>query len=102
MFPFRFMPFSSAPMLVDRRSFLRATSALASAVLLSPKTWAGVIRNPKLPDYPFQLGVASGDPTPDGVVLWTRLAPKPLEVGGGMPMEPIEVSWEIAEDESMR
>jgi len=26
-------------------------------------------------DYPFKLGVASGDPLPDGVVLWTRLAP---------------------------
>ena len=29
--------------------------------------------------YPFTLGVASGDPLPDGVVLWTRLAPEPLE-----------------------
>src|SRR5262245_35727299 len=28
--------------------------------------------------YPFQLGVASGEPSPNGVVLWTRLAPAPL------------------------
>ena len=27
---------------------------------------------------PFTLGVASGDPLPDGVVIWTRLAPSPL------------------------
>jgi len=27
---------------------------------------------------PFKLGIASGDPTPTGVVLWTRLAPDPL------------------------
>ena len=39
--------------------------------------------------YPFTLGVASGDPLPDGIVLWTRLAPKPLE-GGGMPMAIVE------------
>ena len=50
-------------------------------------------------DNPFALGVASGDPLPDSVVLWTRLAPKPLEVGGGMPTVPIPVDWEIAEDE---
>ena len=31
----------------------------------------------------FTLGVASGDPTPTSVVLWTRLAPDPLN-GGGM------------------
>ena len=35
-------------------------------------------------DDPFQLGVASGDPTPTGGVLWTRLAPRPLEPDGGM------------------
>ena len=29
-------------------------------------------------DYPFQLGVAAGDPAPDGFVIWTRLAPEPL------------------------
>ncbi|MFC0634842.1 alkaline phosphatase D family protein [Brevundimonas balnearis] len=49
-------------------------------------------------DYPFQLGVASGDPTPDGFVIWTRLAPQPLEVGYGMPAAPVGVSWEVATD----
>ena len=38
-----------------------------------------------MPPAPFTLGVASGDPVPDGVVLWTRLAPDPLVPGGGMP-----------------
>ena len=37
-----------------------------------------------LPAGLFALGVASGDPCPTGVVLWTRLAPAPLD-GGGMP-----------------
>ena len=39
--------------------------------------------------YPFTLGVASGDPQPDGVVLWTRLAPSPLSGNGGMPDKPV-------------
>lgn len=52
-------------------------------------------------DHPFTLGVASGEPLPDGVVLWTRLAPKPLEDGGGMPDAPVDVRWEIASDEAM-
>jgi alkaline phosphatase D len=56
---------------------------------------------PRLTADPFQLGVASGDPAPDGFVLWTRLAPKPLE-GGGMPDAAVEVEWRVAEDEAMR
>ncbi len=50
---------------------------------------------------PFTLGVASGDPTPDGVVLWTRLAVDPLadDGHGGMPNRAIDVEWEVAEDE---
>jgi alkaline phosphatase D len=47
---------------------------------------------------PYQLGIASGDPRSDGVVLWTRLAPDPLG-GGGMPTQSVAVQWEVAEDE---
>jgi alkaline phosphatase D len=51
---------------------------------------------------PFTLGVASGDPAPDGVVLWTRLAPDPLaEDGhGGMSPYDADVEWQVAEDEA--
>jgi alkaline phosphatase D len=54
-----------------------------------------------VPADPFTLGVASGDPAPDGVVIWTRLAPDPLaEDGfGGMPAHPVDVEWEVAEDD---
>lgn len=48
----------------------------------------------------FTLGVASGAPTPDGFVLWTRLAPEPLQ--GGMGDAPVEVRWEVADDEGFR
>ncbi|MBE9375053.1 alkaline phosphatase D family protein [Saccharopolyspora sp. HNM0983] len=50
---------------------------------------------------PFTLGVASGDPLPDGMVLWTRLAPEPTaeDGSGGMPARPVPVEWEVAADE---
>ena len=51
--------------------------------------------------YPFSLGVASGEPLPDGIVLWTRLAPQPL-TGGGMPMVAVAVQWELAADSAFR
>lgn len=49
---------------------------------------------------PFTLGVASGDPTPHRVVIWTRLAPKPLDANGGMDDRSYRVTWEVALDES--
>jgi alkaline phosphatase D len=51
---------------------------------------------------PFALGVASGDPRTDGIVLWTRLAPEPLRADGGMEPRPTEVRWEVAKDPHMR
>ena len=56
---------------------------------------------PGVTDGAFGLGVASGDPLPDGVILWTRLAPKPTE-GGGMPARDIPVDWQVATDEGFR
>lgn len=49
-------------------------------------------------NYPFRLGVASGDPSADGFVIWTRLAPEPLAEHGGMPMAPIQVDYVVASD----
>ncbi len=50
---------------------------------------------------PFTLGVASGDPSADGAVIWTRLAPNPLadDGFGGMAPRAIDVEWEVARDE---
>ena len=51
---------------------------------------------------PFTLGVASGDPDPEGFVIWTRLAPDPLAADGlGGLSIPATVRWEVAEDEAM-
>ncbi|MET7963255.1 alkaline phosphatase D family protein [Micromonospora zamorensis] len=48
--------------------------------------------------YPFKLGVASGDPAPDSVVLWTRLAPSPLNADGqgGMANADVTVEWQVS------
>jgi alkaline phosphatase D len=84
---------------LSRRHFLASSASLAAAAVWSSR--AAIARqNVKLPDHPFQLGVASGDPSPDGFVIWTRLAPQPLE-GGGMPADAVEVAWQVAEDEAM-
>ncbi|WP_240653165.1 alkaline phosphatase D family protein [Sphingomonas crocodyli] len=53
-------------------------------------------------DYPFRLGVAAGEPAADGFVIWTRLAPDPLDRHGGMPMAKVDVDWEVAADEGFK
>src|ERR671937_2861707 len=84
---------------LTRRGLLARAGGGALALAAGPASLALGRRGrpPRIHGYPFTLGVASGDPLPDAVVLWTRLAPKPLE-GGGMPMAPVEVDWEIARD----
>ena len=77
-----------------RRTFLLAASGLALSA--SP---LHLLAQPRFEKNPFTLGIASGYPQPDGIVLWTRLAPDALN-GGGMPDAAIEVTWEIADSES--
>jgi len=90
---------------IGRRMFLAYSSALASLPSLLGRAEGATARRASFASDPFRLGVASGDPTSTGVVLWTRLAPKPLEPGGGLAgagAGPIEVRWEIAGDEGMK
>ena len=82
-----------------RRGFLIGGGALTGLAISSQ--WQRVIAQPKFSDNPFKLGVASGDPLPDSVVLWTRLAPEPLKGNGGMPSQRVPVQWQIATDENM-
>jgi len=89
------------PRALDRRRFLAggaavATAAWAAPTILSPT--GAFAADPVLPGPPFTLGVASGDPTPTAVILWTRLAPDPLN-GGGMPAVDVPVGWEVATDD---
>jgi alkaline phosphatase D len=86
--------------MTTRRKFLAATLAVTGAGLL-PARHARPAESFRFSTNPFSLGIASGYPTPDGMVLWTRLAPSPLEPGGGMPQEVIPVEWAVATDEKM-
>lgn len=88
----------------DRRRFLTVTgaaAALAFAVNLPAAGAASAAElNPaRITENPFTLGVASGDPLPRSVVLWTRLAPRPFEPDSGLPRERVAVHWELAHDE---
>ncbi len=85
----------------SRRLFLAYAASLSSIPFFDRMTAAKSVKAHFAGD-PFRLGVASGDPTPCGVVLWTRLAPKPLEPMGGMKPHHIKVAWEIATDDAMR
>lgn len=81
--------------LIDRRRLLLTTGG----VLVFGACRSPVQARQTFQADPFSLGVAAGDPAPDGFVIWTRLAPRPLDPDGGMGAEPVAVDWEVAEDE---
>lgn len=69
---------------------MRRREGLVAAALAAPL----FIRHARAADEPrFALGVASGQPRPDGMVLWTRLT------GDDLP-ERVPVQWEVAHDEA--
>ncbi|WP_405581570.1 alkaline phosphatase D family protein [Streptomyces sp. NBC_01092] len=89
---------------IGRRRFLTVTgaaAALAFAVNLPTAGTAGAaeLDARRITDNPFTLGIASGDPLPDSVLLWTRLAPAPYQPDSGLPAQRITVYWELAHDE---
>jgi len=84
-----------------RRDTLRRLAGTAGIAALGAGPWI-VRAATHFAHDPFSLGVASGYPTPSGVVLWTRLAPEPLARDGGMSNASVSVSWEVARDEQFR
>jgi alkaline phosphatase D len=85
---------------VSRRLFLAYTASLSALPLVGRRASAAK-RRMCFKSNPFTLGVASGDPDDRGMVLWTRLAPRPLDPDYGMGNENVNVSWEIASDDRM-
>jgi len=91
-------------MAMDRRQFLKAGAgafALGAFELQTGRALAAISAPSGLPAAPFTLGVASGDPLPRGVVLWTRLAEDPFN-GGGTGTRGVPVEWEVAADDRFR
>ena len=81
----------------SKRQFLQlaALGAASAATLSLPRSvWSQTDSARKFQSNPFALGVASGSPTHDSVVLWTRLVESSLD------NRPVTVRWEVAEDEA--
>ncbi|MFC0505444.1 alkaline phosphatase D family protein [Micromonospora costi] len=77
---------------LSRRIFVLGGLSAAGAALVPWQNARAAV------PYPFKLGVASGDPAPDSVVLWTRLAPSPLNADGqgGMADADVTVEWQVS------
>ncbi|MFE9095157.1 alkaline phosphatase D family protein [Streptomyces sp. NPDC007264] len=81
-----------------RRTVVKA--AAATAVLGAPLAAAFPAR--AAADTPaFLHGVASGDPLPDGVLLWTRVTPTAEAVPGSGVGPDTEVRWTVARDRTL-
>ncbi|MER5181393.1 alkaline phosphatase D family protein [Streptomyces sp. NPDC002896] len=92
---------------IGRRRFLTVTGAAAALAFATNLPAAGTASAAELDaaqitENPFTLGVASGDPLPGSVILWTRLAPAPYEPDSGLPQERVTVHWELAHDSRFR
>jgi len=87
---------------LNRRQLLRAAGVIVGVGWVVAAPGSRILAQARFASNPFTLGVASGDPLPDGVVLWTRLAPSPLgRSGEGIPDGMITVEWIVASDERL-
>ena len=103
---------------IDRRTFMAGmvATAVAAAACSSNDDDSGdggndrdadVAERRDLPPVPdglaaevFALGVASGDPLPDSVILWTRLVADGTVPDGAIgTTDPVPVAWQVATDE---
>jgi alkaline phosphatase D len=81
----------------ERRRFLQLTgfaAASAASLLLPRSVWSQTDTSRKFQSNPFALGVASGSPTHESVVLWTRLVESSLD------SRAVVVRWEVADDDA--
>ena len=83
---------------VNRRTLLKAGGALAVATSGAHAADASPAGSGEI----FSHGVASGDPTEAGALLWTRVTPTPEAVPGSGAGPDCSVEWEVASDESFQ
>src|SRR4051812_11676146 len=82
----------------DRRSVLKASGVAAAAVAVGGSVATASSVWAESADPAFTHGLASGDPLPDAVLLWTRVTPTPESLPGSGQGPTVEVTWEIATD----
>jgi alkaline phosphatase D len=85
--------------MISRRQFVQGSALALAGCSALKSSGSGQDKNDSK-DYPFRLGVASGDPTSDAVVLWTRLAPELLS--DASLTSAVSVSWIIARDPDLQ
>lgn len=88
--------------LTRRAALSRAIAVAAGASAFLNATGSRAAEPVRFTGDPFKLGVASGDPTSDGFVIWTRLAPEPFESDGGLGDKAVAVTWSVASDAAFK
>ena len=83
---------------MDRQRRIFLLNAAQLAALAATGGLAGLASARANGAYPFSLGVASGSPLPNSVILWTRILADPLNAAATAPVA-VSVRWEVAEDE---
>jgi alkaline phosphatase D len=86
---------------LTRRDLARVSLDVAACIALASLPAAARAPRLRLQSHPFPFGVASGDPTDNSVVLWSRLAATAL-AAAGTGRTPISVAWELAADDQFR
>ncbi|MER7665023.1 MULTISPECIES: alkaline phosphatase D family protein [unclassified Streptomyces] len=91
---------SRLPSTPSRRTVVKAAAATAvvaaPAIAVAASASASAATAALAPA--FLHGLASGDPLPDGVLLWTRITPTPESLPGSGKGPDTAVGWEVAED----
>jgi alkaline phosphatase D len=81
---------------LDRRRFIRQAGTTAAGLIVASRMFPQAFAGPG--GKVFRHGIASGDPLPEGVVLWTRVTPTKDAVPGSGIGPPVEVEWQVAGD----
>ncbi|MEU6345389.1 alkaline phosphatase D family protein [Streptomyces sp. NPDC046977] len=89
----------TSPRTPSRRSVVKAGAVVTGAALIPLAATAGQAEAASAPA--FLHGVASGDPLPDGILLWTRVTPAPEAVPGSGLGPATEVTWTVATDRAL-
>jgi alkaline phosphatase D len=83
---------------LDRRTVLAASAAGAAGVALTTAT----VPEAEAANRYFRHGVASGDPRPRSVILWTRVTPTSAATPGSGRGPRVTVRWQVAKDRRFR
>lgn len=92
--------------MIERRTFLAGSAAVAGTlgsvgVLGQPASAASTTAG-SASTNPFRYGIASGDPLPDAVLLWTRVTPTADSLPGSGLGPRVAVGWQVATDPGFR